>query len=597
MRQQANGQAPAAKSKASGKTAAKEVFIPTALTVKSLSDLLNISAIDVIKHLMRNGIMANINQVIDYESAALVVSALGYQPRHKQRPQKSAGETRFVDESGSEQKPRPPVVTIMGHVDHGKTKLLDAIRETNVVDKEAGSITQHIGAYQIETHNQKITFLDTPGHEAFTAMRARGAQATDVAILVVAADDGVMPQTVEAIDHAKAAEVPIVVAINKIDKASANVDRVKQQLTDHGLVVEEWGGDVITVPVSAKRRDGIPELLEHILLVAEIQELTANPNRPAGGVVVEAKLDSSKGTLATVLVQTGTLRLGDCIVAGESWGKVRAMFDDRGRRLKKAEPSTPVELLGLNGMPQAGDLFTVVANEKKARALVEERRQAREASGSGASRLSNIYTQIQTGQVKELNVVLKTDVQGSLEPIRASLERLGSDQTKVRIVRYGSGSITESDVTLAIASKGIVVGFNTKPEPGAKLLADAQDVEIRTYQVIYDLVEDIEKALAGMLEPTYEDVLEGKAVVRAVFKVRHGRIAGSQVTEGKVSRNSKARVIRGDECVHEGKITSLKHFKDDVKEMTAGFECGIGLEGSFAPEEGDTIESYRKEKR
>jgi len=599
MKQKVDGQAKTSRTKTSTKSSAKEITIPRALTVKQLAEMLNVSPIEAIKHLMRNGIMANINQVVDFESAALVASSLGFQAKEESRAHKAAPKAdRFIDDDSAGQKTRPPVVTIMGHVDHGKTKLLDAIRQTNVVDTEAGSITQHIGAYQVDLHGQKITFLDTPGHEAFTAMRARGAQATDIAILVVAADDGVMPQTVEAIDHAKAAEVPIVVAINKIDKASANPDRVKQQLADHGLVTEEWGGDVIMVPVSAKQGDGIPDLLENLLLVAELQELTANPGRAAGGVVIEAKLDSSKGIVTTLLVQTGTLKLGDTLVAGETWGKVKAMFDDKGRRIKKADPSTPAEILGLNDIPQAGDVFTVVANEKKARSVADQRRQEREAGSlSGASRLSDLYAQIQAGQVKELCLVLKTDVQGSLDPIRSSLDQAGTDQVKVRIVRYGTGSITESDVTLAIASKGIVVGFNTRPEPGAKLLADSQGVDIRIYQVIYELIEDIEKALAGLLEPTYVDVMEGRAEVRAIFKVKRAKIAGAFVTEGKVTRGAIARVLRNGEVIHESTISSLRHFKDDVKEMTVGFECGIGVDGFPDFEEGDIVESYRKERQ
>lgn len=576
-----------------------EVVIPGALTVKDLSDLLDISVIETIKHLMRNGIMANVNQVVDFENAALVATNVGFRVKETPKARKKmALKSHLSEEEDASLKLRPPVVTIMGHVDHGKTKLLDAIREANVVDMEAGSITQHIGAYQVEVNGQKITFLDTPGHEAFTAMRARGAQVTDIAILVVAADDGVMPQTLEAIDHALAAEVPIVVAINKIDKASANEERVKKQLADNNLLIEEWGGDIICTPVSAKQGDGIPDLLENLLLLAEVQELKANPNRSAVGVVVEAKMDSSKGTLATVLVQTGTLRLGDNIVVGEHWGKVKAMFDDKGKRVKKAEPSMPVEVLGLNTVPHAGDILTVYSNEKKARAKAEQRRDERESlSKVGITRLSNVYAQIKAGQVKELNIVLKTDVQGSLEPIRTSLERIGTDEVKVRIVHSSSGNITENDITLAIASKGIVIGFNTRPEPGAKLLADSEGVDIRNYQVIYELVDDVEKALAGMLEPTFVDVIEGHAEVRAIFKVKKGKIAGAYVTDGKVTRGSLAKVIRDGEEIHESSISSLKHFKDDVKEMAVGFECGIGVEGFSDLEEGDVIESYKKEQQ
>jgi translation initiation factor IF-2 len=589
-----------ASEKAAAKAAAKpEALIPRAVTVKQLADILDVSPIETIKQLMRNGIMANVNQVVDYDTAAVIAASLGYEPKEEGRAsQETSPRDRFVEEESAAQRPRPPVVTILGHVDHGKTKLLDTIRQANVIDTEAGNITQHIGAYQVELHGQRITFLDTPGHEAFTAMRARGAQVTDLAILVVAADDGVMPQTIEAIDHAQAAGVPIVVAINKIDKASANPDRVKQQLADHNVLIEEWGGEVVSVPVSAKQGDGIPELLENLLIAAEILELKADPTRPAVGAIIEAKLDSSKGTLATVLVQTGTLRVGDNVVVGETWGKVKAMFDDKGKRIRKAEPSAPAEVLGLNEIPQAGDILRVVASEKTARAEAEQRRTDRESLGAAAGpRLSNIAAQIQAGQVKELNIVLKTDVQGSLEPIRSSLERLGSDEVKIRIVHHGSGSITDNDVLLAIASKGVVIGFNTRPEPGAKLLADSQNVDIRNYQIIYELVDDLEKALAGMLEPTYADVVEGHAEVRAIFKVRRGKIAGAYVTDGKVSRGAFARVIRDGETIHESSIASLKHFKDDAREMSAGFECGIGVADFAQLDVGDIIESYRREKQ
>jgi translation initiation factor IF-2 len=587
-----------AEASAAGKSEARPcVVISRALTVKQLADILGISGIEVIKHLMRNGIMANINQVIDFDSASAVATELGYEA--KEEPQAAEGDVEKYDlkEDKKAQKPRPPVVTIMGHVDHGKTKLLDTIRQTNVVDTEAGSITQHIGAYQVEVNGQKITFIDTPGHEAFTAMRARGAKVTDIAILVVAADDGVMPQTVEAIDHARAADVPIVVAINKIDKPDANVDRVKQQLADNNLLIEEWGGDIVCVPVSAKRGDGISDLLENLLIVAEVQELKANPARPAIGVVIEASLDSSRGSLATVLVQTGTLNIGNNVVVGGTWGKIKAMFDDNGKRVRKAGPSMPVEILGLNSVAQAGDLLTVFGSEREARVEAQRRQTERDRIGaSQAPRLSNLFAQIQEGQVKELDIVLKTDVQGSLEPIRSSLERLGSDEVKVRIVHSGSGNITENDVMLAVASKGIIIGFNTRPEPGAKLLADQEDVDIRCYDVIYKLVEDIEKAMAGLLEPTYVDVVEGHAEVRAVFSVRQGKIAGAYITDGKLSRGAMAKVIRGGEVIHESSISSLRHFKENVREMTAGFECGIGIEGLTAFEIGDVIESYRKEK-
>jgi translation initiation factor IF-2 len=574
------------------------VVMPRRLTVKQLADILGISPIDAIKHLMRNGVMAAINQTIEFEVASVVAGELGFEVKEESAPAAEAvpkikpqlsEETRAL-------KPRPPVVTIMGHVDHGKTKLLDAIRQTNVVDTEAGQITQHIGAYQVEVKGQKITFLDTPGHEAFTAMRARGAQVTDIAVLVVAADDGVMPQTVEAINHAKAAGVPIVVAINKIDKPTANVDRVKQQLADHGLIIEEWGGDVVCVPVSAKRGDGIADLLENLLIVAEVEELKADPNRSATGVVIEAKLDSSRGAIATVLVQNGTLEVGDYIVVGDNWGRVKAMFDDKGKRVRKAEPSTPVEVMGMSSVPQAGDILTAVRSEKEARAEAERRRREKEISGARVPKLSSILSQIQAGSVKDLNIILKTDVQGSIEPIRDSLEKLGTADVKVRIVHAGSGNITENDVLLAIASKGIIIGFNTRPEPGARRLADQEGVDIRIYQVIYTLVEDVGKALAGMLEPTYAEVIEGHGEVRAVFNISKGRIAGVYVTDGKISRGSSVRVRRKGQTVFEGQVTSLKHFKENVREIAAGFECGVGIEGYSEFEVGDILEVYRKEK-
>lgn len=576
--------------------AKRVVVLPRRLTVKQLADMLGVSGIDAIKCLMRNGVMANINQVVDYETAAIVAADLGFESKEEPQSPQAAPKTRIA-ETGKGIKLRPPVVTIMGHVDHGKTKLLDAIRQTNVVDTEAGQITQHIGAYQVEIHGQKITFLDTPGHEAFTAMRARGAQVTDIAILVVAADDGVMPQTVEAINHAKAAGVPIVVAINKIDKPTANPDRVKQQLADSGVIIEEWGGDVVCVPVSAKRGDGIPDLLENLLIVAEILELKADPDRPAIGVVIEARLDSTRGPMATVLVQTGTLEIGDYVVVGEIWGKVKAMFDDKGKRVKKAGPSMPVGVLGLSSVPQAGDTLVAVSDEKEARAEVQRRQKERELSSvSKAPRLSNLFAQIQAGNIKELNIILKTDVQGSIEPIRDSLERLGSGEVKVRIVHSGSGNITENDVMLAIASKGIIIGFNTRPEPGAKRLAEQEGIDIRMYQVIYALLEDVEKALKGMLEPTYVDVVEGHGEVRATFSTRQGKIAGVYVTDGKISRGALARIVRKGQPVFEGQVSSLKHFKDNVREITAGFECGVGIEGFSEFEIGDIIEVYKKEK-
>jgi translation initiation factor IF-2 len=574
---------------------AKAIEIPHSVSVRQLAEMTGVSAVDIIKQLMREGIFANINQVIEYEAAAKVAAALGHEVQLKPLVTE-AGSRRYrpLEEELGGLKLRPPVVTIMGHVDHGKTKLLDAIRQTNVVDTEAGGITQHIGAYQVEVNGQKITFLDTPGHEAFTAMRARGTQVTDITILVVAADDGVMPQTLEAIDHARAAGVPIVVAINKIDKPDANPERVKQQLADAGLVIEEWGGDVVCVAVSAKAKKGINDLLENLLVVAEMEELKADPSRPAVGVVVEAELDKSKGPLATVLVQTGTLKVGDTVVVGGAWGRVRAMFNDLGKRVRKAEPSTPVEILGLDSVPQAGDTLNVVAGEQQARALIQKHQKEKHA---GAVSLDNIYDQISAGQVKELNVILKVDVQGSLEPIIASLERLSSDEVKVRIIHSGTGNITESDVMLAAASKGLVIGFGTRLEAGARRMADAEGVDIRLYDIIYNLVDDVEKALKGMLEPHYVDVIEGRAEVRAVFPSgKKKKVAGVMVTEGKISRGASVRVRRGDKILHESTIESLRRFKDDVSEVAAGYECGVGLKDFEAFEAGDTLEFYRREK-
>jgi translation initiation factor IF-2 len=597
---------PAAKEspKAAAVKPERQLTIPRSLTVKQFADLAGVSAVEVIKQLMRNGIMASINQVIDYETAAIVASGLGYEALEEQRAvsaQKAKRYQRFREEDTTVQKPRPAVVTIMGHVDHGKTKLLDAIREANVAATEVGEITQHIGAYQVEIHDQKITFLDTPGHEAFTAMRARGAQVTDIAILVVAADDGVMPQTIEAIDHARAADVPIVVAINKMDKPEANAQRVKQQLADLGVLCEEWGGDVVCAPVSAKKKEGISDLLENLLIVAELEELKANPEPHAQGVVIEAKLDKTKGPLATVLIQSGTLKVSDPFTVGDTWGKVKAMFNDKGKRLKKAGPATPAEVLGFNDVPQAGDIFTVLTSEKEARTLAQKQQEEKKLAALSPRRafsLSDLFSQIRDGRMKELNIILKTDVQGSIEPIKTSLERLNIDEVKVNILHSSSGSITERDVLLALASKGIVIGFNTRPEPGAKQLADTEGVDIRLYEVIYNLVDDVEKAMKGMLEPTYVEVVEGHAEVRATFPAgKRVKVAGVYVSEGKVVRGALARIIRHGEVVFESSVASLKRFKDDVREVSAGFECGVGIEGYDDFEIGDIIELYRRERQ
>ncbi|MBM4433237.1 MAG: translation initiation factor IF-2 [Chloroflexi bacterium] len=581
----------------------KPVTIPHSLSVRQLSDLLQVSAVDVIKQLMRSGIMANINQIIDYKVAAAVASNFDYEahlePRATQKSAAAISEAKLLKRIEAEEhgglRPRPPIVTVMGHVDHGKTKLLDAIRKTNVVATEAGGITQHIGAYQAEVNGQKITFLDTPGHEAFTAMRAHGAQITDVAVLVVAADDGVMPQTLEAINHARAAGVPIVIAINKIDKPEAKPDLIKQQLAEAGLLCEEWGGDNVCVPISAKANIGIPELLENILLVAEMEDLKANPNQSAEGVVVEAGLDKAKGPVATVLIQTGTLRPRNTVVVGTTWGRIRAMFNDLGKQIRKAEPSTPVKILGLDGVPEVGDSLIAVASEHQARAFIEKRQKEQQLKSSVS--LDNLYAQISAGKVKELNVILKADVQGSIEPIRASLEKLGTEQVKVRIIHSGTGNVIESDIMLAMASKGLIIGFNTGIEAGAKRLADMNHMDVRLYNIIYNLVEDVEKALKGMLEPTYTEVIDGHGEVIAVFPVgKKGKVAGMRITEGKVSRGISVRVLRKGEVIHQSSVSSLKRFKEDVKEVVAGFEAGVGVQDFNDFQVGDVMEFFHMEK-
>ncbi len=574
--------------------------IPRTLTVNQLASLTGASPVEVIKELMKNGVMASVNQVIDFETASLVARDMGFEPQEETRPEEVADRAAFAEEDPSLLEPRPPVVTIMGHVDHGKTKLLDAIRKTNVVAEEVGGITQHIGAYQVEVHGQRITFIDTPGHEAFTAMRARGAKVTDIAVLVVAADDGVMPQTVEAIDHAKAAGVPIVVAVNKIDLPDANPERVKQQLSEHSLLIEEWGGEVICVPVSAKTQEGLPNLLENILLLAEIQELKANPHRPAAGVVIEAELDSSRGPMATVLVQTGTLHVGDVAVAGESWGRVKAMFDEWGHRRKAAGPATPAKVMGLTSVPQGGDLFTVVSDEHAARAIVEERQREREAAAlrpTHAVTLETFYGEVAAGKTRELNIVLKTDVQGTLEAARNALERLSEETVKVNIIHAATGDVNVSDVVLALASKGIVVGFNTRPDPEARRLAEAEGVDIRYYEIIYDLVDDVTKAVKGLLEPVYVEVVEGHAEVRQVFRVRSGRVAGCHVRDGSINRGASARVLRDGQVLHASRVASLRRFKEDAREVQAGYECGISIEGFTDFQEGDVIETFGRQRK
>ncbi len=583
------------------------VVIPDTMSVKQLAELIDVSAIDVIKQLMRSGIMANINQAINYETAAAIAATFGVQTVLKaQGKKKSASVISEIKKQQTRQgtnqtglKTRPPVVAVMGHVDHGKTRLLDAIRKTNVVDSEAGGITQHIGAYQVDLDGQKITFLDTPGHAAFTAMRARGAQVTDMTILVVAADDGVMPQTLEAIDHARAAGIPIVVAINKMDKPEANPDYVKQQLAEAGLVIEDWGGDVIAVPVSAKAGTGIQELLENLLIVAEMEELKADASKPGVGVVIEAELDKMRGATATVLVHDGTLKIGDIIVVGTSYCKVKAMFNDLGKPVKKAGPAVPVKILGLNAVPQAGDTVTVVATEKHAREIVsklEESTRRETAAAAQSVTLSSLYEQISAGHIRELAIVLKTDVQGSIEPIKKSLEQLGTDEVKVRVIHSGSGNITESDVMLASASRGIIIGFNTSAELGAQRMADIEKINIRYYDIIYNLQEDVSKALKGMLEPEKVEVIGGHAEVRTIFTSgKKDQIAGSYVVDGKLSRNDSVRVKRGSQTIADTTVAGLKRFKDDVREVASGYECGITLKDFNSFEVGDILEFYRIE--
>ena len=582
-----------------GVSADKKVIIPRSVTVAQLAELLSMSHIEIIKQLIRNGVMATINQAIPTEIAIKVARDLGFDAQDSPKSAVSAAQALAdaraeSQEDAGQMRARPPVVTILGHVDHGKTTLLDAIRKSNVVAGEAGGMTQHIGAYQVDQRGQRITFLDTPGHEAFTAMRARGAQATDIAVLVVAADDGVMPQTVEAINHVKAAGVPLVVAINKIDKPEANPERVKSQLGEHSLVIEEWGGEVIAVPLSAKTGKGIDDLLDNILVVAEVSELKANPHRPGEGVVIEARVDSNRGTVATLLVKNGTVKVGDTLVVGNTWGRVKAMFSDVGKPVRRAEPSTPVEVLGIEKVPVAGDKFMALANEKQAKAMVESLAEARGPKGPV---LEEVFASITAGKTRELNLILKTDVQGSVEPILTSLEGLGTDKASVRVIHTGTGSINEGDVMLAVASKAIILGFNSRPEPGARRLAEGEGVDIRFYDVIYNLIDDIRKALEGILEPTIVEVAEGRAEVRAVFSTgKRGKAAGVFVAEGRLTRGSQVKVMRKGKVVADSVISGLRHFKDDVREMLAGTECGVALQDYQDFEPGDTLQAYRREK-
>ena len=571
--------------------------IPASISVKELAEVLGKKGSDLVMALMKKGQMLNINATLDFDTAAAI--AEDYNVILEQEEEKDILETVFAEEEDDEKdlKERPPVVVVMGHVDHGKTSLLDAIRHSNVTKGEAGGITQHIGAYTVQIDGKPITFLDTPGHEAFTAMRMRGAQITDIAILVVAADDGVMPQTVEAINHAKAAGVEIIVAINKMDKPSANPDRVEQELVEYGLVAEDWGGQTICVPVSAVTKDGLDSLLEMIILVAEMKELKANPNKNARGAIVEAQLDKGRGPVATVLVQNGTLQVGDPIVAGAAYGKIRAMTDDKGRRVKKAGPSTPVEILGLSEVPSAGDSFYVAENDKQARQVAEsiiaKNRENMIKETPQKVSLDDLFSQIQSGNMKELNIVVKADVQGSVEAVRQSLERLSNEEVRVRIIHGGVGAITESDVMLASASNAIIIGFNVRPEPAAKAFADEEKVDVRLYRVIYNAIEDITAAMKGLLDPVFEEQVLGHAEVRQLFKASGvGTIAGSYVKDGKFVRNCQVRIIRDGIVVYEGDLESLKRFKDDVKEVAAGYECGLVFKKFNDVKEGDWIEAY-----
>ena len=572
--------------------------VPAALTIHDLAGLMDVGPVEVIKVLMRSGHMLTINDVVEHDLAALIAPAFGYSVLPLAERDTGPGSLVISpdEEDPSQLESRPPVVTILGHVDHGKTTLLDTIRKSHIVTGEAGGITQHIGAYQVEYNGNPITFLDTPGHEAFTAMRARGAQVTDIAVLVVAVDDGIMPQTVEAINHSRAAGVPIVVALNKVDKPGTDVERVKRQLAEQDLLVEDWGGDVIAVPVSGLKAEGIPELLENILVVAEVGELKANPHREARGVVVEARRDKSKGTVVTALVQTGTLSVGDNLVVNTAKGRIKAMFSDRGKRMQKAGPSQPTEILGLNSLPEAGDIFVVTPDEKTARQMVEERKRERELKRAASPTLEDVHTRIESGEVKALSLIVKTDVQGSIDAIRTSLERLSTAQTRVNVIHAASGSITESDVLLAVASKAIIIGFNSRPEPGAHALANQEGVEVRFYEVIYNLTDDIQKALEGLLEPVFEDIVEGHATIRAIFGVgKRKNAAGFYVNDGRIARSSTIHLVRNGEEIFVGTISSLKHFKDDVREVTTGFEGGVLLDGFNNCQEGDILEAHTSE--
>ncbi|HTK44434.1 MAG TPA: translation initiation factor IF-2 [Patescibacteria group bacterium] len=584
------------------------VELPATITVKELAELLGVNPADVIRELIKSGIFATINQLIDRDTASLVSSELGYEVAEAQvagaapagedgqeAPALATKEELFTEEDTAELVDRAPIVTVMGHVDHGKTSLLDAIRSTTVAAGERGGITQHIGASEVTRGDRRVVFLDTPGHEAFTAMRARGAKVTDIAVVVVAADDGVMPQTLEAIGHAKAAKVPIIIALNKIDKPDANPDRVKTELTEAGVVIEEYGGDTPLVPVSAKTGVGLDDLVDMTLLVADLQELKANPKRSAIGTIVEARMDKARGPVGTVLVQTGTLNVGDVIVVGETFGRVRALEDEHGKRMKKAGPATPAVILGLSEVPQAGDILRVVADERTARAAVEARSAqlaAKGGEGSGRATLEDLYRQIQAGQAKELRIVLKADVSGSLGAITHALGQLPTDEVKLNVLYEGAGEITDNDILLASASNAIVVGFNTSITDTARRMAEVEKVDVRLYDIIYQLTDDIEKALSGLLEPEQVEVVEGRAEVRKIIKVGRSVIAGSYVTDGRIVRAGSMRIWRGGKVIATDKIDSLRRFKDDVREVQTGFECGISLASTTDIVEGDVLECF-----
>jgi translation initiation factor IF-2 len=575
------------------------IRISEVVTVADLARSMGVKASDVMKKLLDRGMMATINQALDHDTATLVAAEFEYQVENVAI---DVEQMLVADEAAAAEEhrvPRAPVVTMMGHVDHGKTSLLDAIRATDVAAGEAGGITQHIGAYTVDVNGRQVTFLDTPGHEAFTAMRARGAKVTDIVVLVVAADDGIMPQTVEAINHARAAEVPIIVAVNKVDKPNADPERVKQELGNHGLAPEEWGGDTIVVPVSAKSKAGIPQLLEMLLLQADVLDLKVNPDRMAKGTIVEARLDRGRGPVATVLVQEGTLKPSDVFVCGTQHGRVRAMVDDKGRRIDAAGPSRPVEILGLGGVPEAGDTFVVVQDDQKARQVAEHRRgKQREAEMAKTAKVSldELYQQIQTGQVRELKVVLKADVQGSVEATSDALRRLSTEDVRLNVLHGSVGGITESDVLLASASNAVVIGFNVRPEPKAAALAEREGVDIRLYTIIYEALNDVRDALEGLLEPTLHEKVLGRAEVRQVFNVSGiGQVAGCAVVDGKIVRGAKGRLLRDHVVVHDGKIGTLKRFKDDAREVVAGYECGMSLEGYQDVKTGDVIEAYEVE--